>query len=117
MNMSIFRRSRIVVVSYSNRNCDMGFSPTRSATFFCTKPGYRPSRRPGRANGIYLDIHDKVQYSSIISVEIIMQQSTLIIKRRRTVRRVNQSRYIRYIICAIMRSEVQKTAERSRHRP
>jgi len=26
MNMSIFRRSRVVVVSQSNRNCDIGFS-------------------------------------------------------------------------------------------
>ena len=26
MNMSIFRRSRVVVVSQSNRNCDIGFT-------------------------------------------------------------------------------------------
>jgi len=26
MNMSVFRRSRIVVISQSNRNCDIGFS-------------------------------------------------------------------------------------------
>jgi len=34
MNMSIFRRSRVVVVSQSNRNCDIGFSNCELRTIF-----------------------------------------------------------------------------------
>jgi len=36
MNMSIFRRSRIAVVSQSNRNCDIGFSGVTIKTHRCS---------------------------------------------------------------------------------
>ena len=39
MNMSIFRRSRVAVVSQSNRNCDVGFNEElyTPLTFFLHK--------------------------------------------------------------------------------
>ena len=39
MNMPVFRRSRVVVVSQSNRNCDIGFR-VESRVFTCRSPAF-----------------------------------------------------------------------------